>query len=353
MVDQTFSYIDLHCDTLLHGYSRRRNEIYACEDTMLDVKRLRKAGAKAQFFAIFFPPKEPPKHLPHDREASGGTNSSPEKKAGKPHFRPPVIADDLEFFKQAREILISTIAQHPDELAFAGDLSEMEKNFAEGKLSAFLTLEDGRAVEGSLERLRWFYGQGVRLITLTWNFPNCFGNPNSGDEEKMKLGLTQFGQEAVREMNRLGMLVDVSHLSDGGFWDVARISKKPFVASHSNCRALTDHPRNLTDEMIRALAEHGGVAGLNFAPEFVAGDGQGRISSVERLCLHAQHLLKTGGEDVVAIGTDFDGIEGTLEIGEPTQMYRLFEKLKMYGFTERQIEKAAYRNVERVIRDTL
>src|SRR5699024_7042079 len=111
----------------------------------------------------------------------------------------------------------------------------------------------------SLRRLHEFYDAGVRLITLTWNYENAAGYPNSRDSSVMRKGLKPFGKVLIEEMNDLGMIIDVSHLSDGGFWDVARRSKKPFIASHSNARAVTSHPRNLTDEMIRAIAEKGGV----------------------------------------------------------------------------------------------
>lgn len=138
-----------------------------------------------------------------------------------------------------------------------------------------LTVEDGRMVNGSFDRLEQLAKTGVRAIALTWNFENCFGAPNSRDPKIMSKGLSAFGKEAIEAMNELGILVDVSHLSDGGFYDVAKISKKPFVATHSDCRALAAHPRNLTDDMIRLLAQKGGVSGINFAPAFLD-DTQGK-----------------------------------------------------------------------------
>jgi membrane dipeptidase len=206
-------------------------------------------------------------------------------------------------------------------------------------------------VAGKMENLKRLYEKGVRAMALTWNFPNCFGYPNSSDETIMKRGLTDFGKEAIGEMNRLGMLVDVSHLSDGGFYDVAQISRKPFIASHSNCRALTPHPRNLTDDMIRILAEHGGVTGLNFAPQFVSRTIHSKDCRIEDLVRHTMHLVQVGGEDCVGIGTDFDGVGGNLEIHEPAQVDRLFEALKKAGLTERQLDKIARENVLRVFKD--
>ena len=323
-----FPYIDMHCDTLMHGVGMEADDIYSLPDAMIDLSRLYKAGAYAQFFAVFFPPKQGMEKFLH-------------------------TTDDDVYFKAAHDLLMDTIEKHPDLLAFAGNAADAEKNFSEGKVSGFLTMEDGRAVHGSFDRLKYFYDMGVRLISLTWNFENCFGAPNSKDPEIMNKGLTSFGKEAVSAMNELGMIIDVSHLSDGGFWDVANITKKPFVASHSNCRALTPHTRNLTDEMIKALAEKGGVSGLNFAPEFLLPEAQGKDSTVERMTAHICHLVDVGGEDCAAIGTDFDGIRGELEIGNPTEMEKLFAALHKKGFSDNQVEKIAYKNVLRVIKETM
>lgn len=201
-----------------------------------------------------------------------------------------------------------------------------------------------------MENLYKLYDAGVRAIALTWNFANCFGYPNFPKEEYRNQGLTEFGKLAVEEMNRLGMMIDVSHLSDGGFYDVAKISRKPFIASHSDCRAVTDHPRNLTDDMIRLLAEKGGVAGINFAPDFAGTGSKSDECQIEDLVRHVLHFIRTGGEDCVGIGTDFDGVFGNLEIDEPAKMDHLFDALKKVGITERQLDKIASENVLRVIK---
>ena len=154
-------------------------------------------------------------------------------------------------------------------------------------------------------------------------------------------------------MNELGVAVDVSHLSDGGFWDVVKLSKRPFVASHSNCRALSPHSRNMTDEMICALAEKGGVMGLNFAGPFLNADGKGRESTLERMILHLKHMIKVGGIEIAAIGTDFDGTDGIFDIPDCSKMQLLFETMEKHGFTGEQIEKIAYKNVKRVMRDMI
>ena len=158
------------------------------------------------------------------------------------------------------------------------------------------------------------------------------------------------GIEAVQEMNRLGILVDVSHLSDAGFWDVQKYSKKPFVASHSNARSVTGHPRNLTDEMIRAVAESGGIIGLNFAPDFLGEGGASRVSDMAR---HVLHIREKGGSGVLALGSDFDGIGGTLEIGGPDQFVLLWEALRKAGMSETELEGMWYGNGARVLREVL
>jgi membrane dipeptidase len=238
-------------------------------------------------------------------------------------------------------------------MAPAANVRDLENNRNAGKISAFLTIENGFLVRGDLNNLKKIYDMGVRLLTLTWNDANCFGQCHSKKPEEMQQGLTEFGKEAVEYMNTLGILVDVSHLSDGGFYDVAAISQKPFVASHSDCRALAPATRNLTDDMIRILADKGGVAGINFAPEFLDADTKNPVSSIEAMCDHIMHFIEKGGIECVGIGTDFDGISGTLEIEDCTGMPRLFDALHKRGLSDDAIEKIAYRNVMRVIRDVM
>lgn len=328
-------YIDLHCDTLLQGFLQGASDIYDLKDTHVNVKRLLSGGATAQFFAIFFP-RAGEKGGMH----CGGTYCGE---------MPP----DLVYFEALHKLLLDSIRAHPEEVAFARNADDLRKNAQAGKLSAFLTLEDGRAVQGSMTQLQEFYEQGVRLITLTWNDANCFGAPNTRDPVRMQKGLTAFGKEAVRFMQEQGMIVDVSHLSDGGFWDVAALARKPFVASHSNARSLSPHPRNLTDEMIRALAAKGGVAGLNLYGPFLQEDAASMTSTVERMVAHVTHMYRVGGEDILALGTDFDGVEGVLEIAHPEQMNLLFDALQSAGFTGRVLDKLQHENVERVLRETL
>ena len=248
--------------------------------------------------------------------------------------------------------------------------------------------------KGELEKLGELYRMGVRMITLTWNFDNEIGHPNfdgflrerleeagerlrkctPGTEgwEQQRLavqaardacmhtpnvtgGLTPRGREFVEEMERLGIIPDVSHLSDAGFLDVLEVTRKPFVASHSNARAVCPNVRNLTDDMIRKLADRGGVMGLNFCPDFleekpVGEENPGTVAAVVR---HAEHIAKVGGVEVLGLGSDFDGIPTHAQLPGAQGMERLWEALHGAGFTQDQLDRIFYGNVLRVYRDTL
>jgi membrane dipeptidase len=205
-----------------------------------------------------------------------------------------------------------------------------------------------------MERLLEFYDLGVRLITLTWNHANCIGAPASADPALMGRGLTDFGRELIGQMNALGMAVDVSHLSDGGVQEVLELSKKPVVASHSCSRSCNPHPRNLPDALLRAVANGGGVVGLNFSPTFLPEQPMtGGRSRVEDMVRHTLHMLDVGGEDAVALGTDFDGLMGSCDIASPLEMERLFWQMEKAGITQRVVEKIAWKNAYRALMDIL
>lgn len=323
-------YIDMHCDTLSVGLAEKKKTITVLKDSMVDVMRLRKSPAAAQFFAMFLAQRDAPDWY--------GLEQMPELS---------------ELMYMMYEIFENTLEENKDYMAFAGSYDEMMENMHNGKFSAFLTIENGYPVKGNMENLKKFHDMGVRLITLTWNDPNCFGWNHAKDPKQMQMGLTDFGKEAIPYMNDLGIVIDVSHLSDGGFYDVAKYTKKPFVASHSNCRELAPSTRNLTDDMIRILAEKGGVSGINFEPGFLNGDETDRKSRVSRMCDHIEHFIKVGGVECVGIGTDFDGIGGDLEIGECTKMELLFDELHRRHISDDIIEKIAFGNVAAVIRESM
>ena len=321
------TYIDLHCDTILRCVEDGAGSFRRRDNAMADLERLAKAGAMAQFFAVFFPPEQ--------------------------ELRARFSLGDREYLDACRAVFENSLRDSPELAAPARCAADIKRNFAAGKVSAVLTMEDGRAAEGKLENLEEFYGMGVRCIALTWNGANCFGAPNSDDPAVMNRGLTPFGKDAVVWMQERGMLVDVSHLSDGGFWDVAALCKKPFLATHSNSRSYSPHRRNLTDEMLRTLADRGGAAGLNFAPEFLQADVTRRDASAADTARMARRMADTAGVDALALGTDFDGIGGELELRGAEKMDLLWDALRREGFSEDELEKICWRNALRVIRDAM
>ncbi|MCD8337319.1 MAG: dipeptidase [Lachnospiraceae bacterium] len=375
--DQTCAYIDMHCDTLLRTV-RCENETLYDGKGMQSLRQMREAGQMCQFFAVFFPPREElireafwekpdVKEVVAEAYSCERLSSPFRSEQNVCHPQTATVSDCADFSESVSygadveeklwniltQNLRREVAEHSDIIAMARNAREIEENFRAGKMSAVLTIEDGRMVNGNMERLIALKEEGVCAIALTWNYANCFGSPNSKDSVIMNTGLTSFGKEAVEVMNDIGILIDVSHLSDGGFWDVAKLSEKSFVATHSNCRAISPHQRNLTDEMIRALARKGGVSGLNFSPDFLSPDLTSQVTRVELLADHVMHFIKIGGEDCVGLGTDFDGIEGNFEIGHPTQMHLLFEELSRRGLTQRQLDKIKSGNVLRMMRESI
>lgn len=317
------SLIDLHCDTFWQIDMQPEKHLYE-NDLCVDVKKLRAAGSMAQFFACFI------------YTNPGESN----RYAGR-------YARALGMIARAKE----EFAQNQGTIGLVRTYEELMRRKEAGKIAAFLTIEEGGILEGCMDRLEALYAQGIRLMTLLWNHENCMGYPNSREKSVMAKGLKAFGFEVAERMQELGMLIDVSHLSDGGFWDVARHSRKPFVASHSNARALCDHPRNLSDDMIRAIADVGGVAGVNFYPYFVKKSG---VATAGDIADHVWHMIQVGGEDVVAVGTDFDGYdEGELDVEHIGEMGKFYGALEKRGLTQRQIDKICHGNALRVIKEVL
>jgi len=223
----------------------------------------------------------------------------------------------------------------------------------ERNIYVMLTVEEGGVLNNDLQRLDLLYDRGIRLITLTWNFENCLGFPNSADASVMGQGLKPFGRTVVEKMNERKMIVDVSHLSDGGFYDVADMMKsagRRFVASHSCARALCPHPRNLTDDMLKVLGNAGGVAGVNYYGHFLNKEG---ISDVASVIAHIRYMVNKAGMDAVALGSDFDGFGGGSELATAGEMPLLFDAMAKAGFTQDEIEKIAWKNAFDLIKTSI
>ena len=319
-------FIDTHCDTMGECIARSEGKVTLQNNPgHINMEKLIKGGAMAEFFAIFIPT--------HDSGAGKGVTLPP-----------------YDYFQFVYKAYLKELEANKDVLAPACNYDDIMANKAAGKISSVLTVEDGVPLEGKMERLDEFYQKGVRLISFTWNYENSLGFPNSKDPEIMNRGLKQFGLDCIERMNEMGMLVDVSHLSDGGFWDVVKHSKKPFIASHSCCRALCNHTRNLTDEMLHALGEKGGVVGINFASQFLNEGAE--YTDIQSVVRHMLHIRDKAGLDALGFGSDFDGITSTLEFKDYTGLPLIVDALKPH-FTDDEIDKICSGNMLRLIRDTL
>ncbi len=316
--------IDMHCDTIFELF-RGENMDLRQNTLCIDLEKMKKAECAAQFFACFIP-----------LDMFQGEN-----RWEQAYLRAEeMIAYAKREFEKCGEAL-----------ALAKSYDDFLINDQMGKISAFLTIEEGGILDNKMENLRRLYLQGIRLITLTWNKENCIGFPNSRNANSMSKGLKPFGIEVIEQMNALGMIVDVSHLSDAGFWDVLRHSTSPVIASHSNARALCSHPRNLSDDMIRALSNKGGTAGLNFYPYFINESGKAQVDDMVR---HIKYMYQVGGEDFVVMGTDFDGFsEGESQLKNIGELEQLFRALQVESFSERQLDKFWNGNALRVMKEIL
>ena len=345
--------IDMHCDTISEIRHRRTLEGEACrleENTLhIDARRLKDSGYLLQCFALFV--------------SLRGCGALREQGEQPSVCRPDLAWEEVRELHRVYRQELECCGKLLQSVESAKDLEQCRRT---GKVGALLTVEEGGVCGGSLDRLEELYDMGVRMLTLTWNFPNELGHPNINALDIRQgypslflpdtlHGLTDRGRDFVARMGELGMLVDVSHLSDKGFWDVAEVCGRPFVASHSNARAVCPCVRNLTDEMIRTLAERGGVMGLKFCADFLrtVPEGEKNPGRLEDVTAHARHILRVGGEDCLGLGSDFDGIDTNQALPGAQSMGKLWEALKQSGFTERQLDKIFYANVLRVLEGVL
>lgn len=324
--------IDFHCDTLYdmrNAMNEGKTIDLARNNGMIDLEKMKKGDYLLQCFAMF-------------------------NDLGKGYDPLVGAMQELERFQHF-------LAKYPDKIAQVRYYEDIEKNAREGKISALLTVEEGECCKGDLSVLRVLYSLGVRIMTLTWNYENQLGWPNlmpdGADMPQLpqNKGLKEKGIEFVHEMERLGIIIDVSHLSDGGFWDVCRHTSRPFIASHSNARALTPHVRNLTDDMIRAIADRGGLTGINYCPSFLDEgiNGAEPVSSVKRMVDHIEYIRNIGGIDMIGLGSDFDGIDGCLEMKTAADLPLLEREMRSRGFHEDEIEAVFYKNALRVLKEFL
>ncbi|MBM7854481.1 membrane dipeptidase [Desulfohalotomaculum tongense] len=305
--------VDAHCDTLTKLKEENRTLGEKSESGHVDLPRLKVGGVNVQFFAVFIHP-------------SYGEVKGIE--------RAMEIIDT--FYKQCD--------QYKDQMCLAACQRDIVETVQSGRVAAVLAIEGGEALGGRLYMLPVYHRLGVRCMTLTWNGRNSIAD--GVGEGRTRGGLTNFGVEVVREMNKLGMLIDVSHLSEAGFWDVLDISSQPVIATHSNCAALCPHPRNLTDRQIKALAQVGGVIGLTLVPDFISE----KYANLERYLDHVDHIADLVGTDHIGIGTDFDGVERTIdEVSDCTMLPRVAEGLIKRGYNKNEINNILGGNFLRIL----
>jgi membrane dipeptidase len=236
------------------------------------------------------------------------------------------------------------------------DADELDTCLDDGALAAVLHLEGAEAISPGLGELDELYELGLRSVGIAWSRPNAFGHgvpfgfPGSPDQGP---GLTRAGHALVLECNQRGVVVDLSHLNERGFWDVARVSDAPLVASHSNAHALCPSPRNLTDDQLQAIGESGGLVGINFCVAFAREDGaEDADTPLSAIAAHAVHVADVAGVDAVALGSDFDGATMPLALPDASHLPALFDALRELGFAEAELEKIALENWRRVLRAT-
>jgi membrane dipeptidase len=226
-------------------------------------------------------------------------------------------------------------------IAHIENMADIPAALEKSRVAAALTIEGGAALNGKLENIQRFWDMGARLITLTWNGENELGG-GAGTE----LGLKPFGRQSVAEMERLGMIVDASHLSDRAFWDLCDIAARPFVASHSNARAICGHKRNLTDAMFAEIVRRGGIVGLNFYKGFIREDGEN--GTVDNLLRHVHHFLELGGENALALGSDFDGCDTPDYLQDGISRFGFIaESMERSGIPPAVVEKIMFENANK------
>ena len=309
---------DAHADTVAVDVAAGRRRLAETgKGGHVDLPRLRAGGVRVQVFTLFVPPSVP---------------------AGWSSVRALEILD----------VLHAELAASPEAFLWVRRAADLDRARAEGRLGVVVTLEGCEVLSGSPALLRTFYRLGVRAAGLTWNVRNDLAD---GVGEPRGAGLTAFGRQVVQEMNELGMVVDVSHLSVQGFWEVLELSRHPVVASHSNAHALCRHRRNLTDQQIRALAQKGGVMGINFFPEFLREDGPASLEDVVR---HIDHVVSLVGPQHVGLGSDFDGIPSTPDgLDDVSRLPALTEALIRRGYPDEAILGILGENFARVFRQVL
>ncbi len=297
--------IDAHCDTASEIYDR--GETILKNNRHISLEHTAEFSSYVQFYAAWI-----------------------SKDAKNPMLRAVEILDHLK----------EEICKNKERMMQIRTSQELETAIHARKHGVIFAIEDGRALCGSLAALRMFHEMGVRAMTLAWNDDNEL---TDGIASERGAGLTAFGKSVVREMNRLHMMVDVSHITKRGFWDVVETSCAPVMASHSNCSAICGHRRNLDDDQIKAIIKMQGMICVSVYPEFVSDSGRAGISDLMR---HIDHILSLGGENCLGLGSDFDGVDRLLDgMRHAGDCTKLFDEMQKLGFCDARIDKITHKNM--------
>ena len=343
---------DGHNDALLRLHRRGEGDAIAAflhgEDKgQLDLPKAHKGGFAGGLFAIFVPSP--------NRKADAGQPAAPDF-ASTP--APPAV--DLAHAQRTVFAMVSLLyrieRQSLQRVRVCRTVDDIETCMDDHALAAVLHIEGAEAIDKNFELLDVLHAAGLRSLGPVWSRPNAFGHgvpfrcPSSPDTGP---GLTDLGKALIGACNRLKILVDLSHLNERGFWDVAEISNAPLVATHSNAHVISPHSRNLTDRQLKAIRESKGLVGVNFAVSFLRPDGgRDKNTPIDLIVQHTEHMLEHVGEDGVGFGSDFDGAQMPIELGDAAGLPKLVQALRKRGFGQKLIEKLCFRNWLRVLRLT-
>jgi membrane dipeptidase len=345
---------DGHNDVLLRLYRRGgadapRAFLEGEAKGQLDLPMARQGGFAGGLFAIFVPStpgaggpngEKPPQDIASEAELPPSIELTPAQRTA---FRMLSLLLRIERESHGRVRVCRTV-------------TDVQRSLEDGVLAAVLHMEGAEAIDSDFELLDVLREAGLRSLGPVWSRPNVYGHgvpfrcPSSPD---IGPGLTDLGKELIGACNRLRILIDLSHLNERGFWDVAAISNAPLVATHSNAHALSPHSRNLTDKQLAAIGETGGIVGVNFATSFLRVDGRQDANTPAELVLeHVEHMLKHLGDDGVGFGSDLDGATIPAEIGNAAGLPNLVQIMRSRGYGEPLIEKLCFRNWLRVLQKT-
>ncbi|MEP3046484.1 MAG: dipeptidase [Roseibium sp.] len=346
---QSFKVFDGHNDTLLKleidAVKGKERDFFERSDVgHMDLPRTQESGFSGGLFAMFVPPNP-------DQDFSKPFNPN-----DKANYLPVDQQVALDFTNRLLDRAENLAEASNDSISICRSPKEIQSAMDDNKLAVSLHIEGAEAIDTSFYELETFYKRGLRSLGPVWSRENAFGYGVPMEHQEtpdIGPGLTGAGRDLVRACNQLGILVDVSHLNEKGFWDVARITDKPIVASHSNVHAICPNSRNLTDKQLDAIKESEGLVGINFFVGFLRPDGSyNRDTSLEVVADHAAYLVDRLGEDCVALGSDFDGCAPPKELSDVCGLPRLLETLMDRGFTDQILEKIAHKNWLRMLQQT-